>query len=281
MRTPQAVASFKEPKDMGNVYEALRQAEIASASSGTAVRQEWTCREVTEPLAFPSNRLEGAATLGSDTAVDHRLVTMSHDRGAGAEQFRILSVRLRDRRKQAGLRKILVTSSVPGEGKSVVAANLAVSLARGGGENVLLLGGDLLSPGLNRLLGCDGIPGIHECLNSDQPYIKYLYRVAPFSLWFLPPGKPNDRINVLESVRLKELLELLSSSFEWLVIDSPPLLPLADANVWARMVDGVLLVVREGKTSKKYLQRAISVLGSLQLLGVVVNECSHVNADGY
>ena len=266
---------------MGNVYEALRQAEIDAVRSGSAVGQERTCREVSQPLAFPSNRLEGAGTLARQKAVDHRLVTMNHDRGAGAEQFRMLSVRLKDRRKEAGLRKILITSSVPGEGKSVVAANLAVSLARGGGENVLLLGGDVLSPGLNRLLGCDGIPGIHECLNGDQPYINYLYRVAPFSLWFLPPGKASDRINVMESARLKELLDLLSSSFDWVVIDSPPLLPLADANVWARMVDGVLLVVREGKTSKKCLQRAISGLGGPQLLGVVVNECRHANADGY
>jgi len=266
---------------MGNVYEALRQAEMDTANSGSAVRQEWTSRDVPEPLVFPSNALEGTPTLRSEDAIDHRLVTMSDERGGGAEQFRILSVRLRDQRKQAGLRKILVTSSVPGEGKSVVAANLAVSLARSVGENVLLLGGDLLSPGLNRLLGCNGIPGIHEYLSSNQSYIKYVYRVAPFSLWFLPPGKSFGRVNILESARLKDLVESLSASFDWVVIDSPPLLPLADASVWARMVDGVLLVVREGKTSKKRLQRAISSLGSVQLLGVVVNDCSHATADGY
>jgi len=176
----------------------------------------------------------------------------------------------------------LVTSSVAGEGKSLIAANLAASLAREEKSKVLLVGGDLRCLALNRLFGCDGLQGLSEYLETDDPFTKYLYRVEPLALWFLPAGTSSAQpMQLLQSNRLKELLEIVSSSFDWTVIDSPPLLPLADANVWARMVDGSLLVVREGKTPKKSLQQAVESLGNIPLLGVVVNECKHMHNDHY
>jgi len=260
---------------MGNVYEALRRAE--SEQPGTSpLEQPWNGGDVPDLVPFPVSDLNQAAQSCPEGEIDPHLVSLLDCQGQAAEQFRLLSVRLRDLRHQNSLKKILVTSSAAGEGKSVVASNLAVSLALDGEQKVLLLGGDLGSLALNRLLGCNGLRGLTEYL-QDEPLTHCVYRVRSLALWFMPAGSTSSPkvVQCLQSGRLKELLERLCSSFDWIVIDSPPLLPLADANIWARMADGTLLVIREGKTPRKPLGRALETLGNVPLLGVVMNECNH------
>jgi len=247
---------------MSGLYEALRRAELNQAGSNGLAEPHMDPGRVSQATIFPRISLDHAPNLQPETPFDPRLVTLVDDDDPGAEQFRVLGLRLKDLRKDHQLRTILVTSSVAGEGKSVVAANLAISLARDNEQSVLLLGGDLRCLALNHLLGCNGLRGMSDYLKGDSALTHYLYRVESLPLWFLPSGRSSSQsVPLLQSTRLMQLLDTLSISFEWIVIDSPPLLPFADANIWARMADGTLLVVREGKTPKKPLLQALDSLG--------------------
>lgn len=259
---------------MGNIYEALRRAELEQPGIDPLIQQTCYPYAVPQPLTSVPVTLDQVAPLQPAAAMDARLVAIMDGKCLGAEQFRVLSIRLIDLQNQSAVKKILVTSSTSGEGKSVIAANLAASLARNAQQKVLLLGGDLRCLALNRLLGCNGLPGLSDYLLGDGPLTNYLYRVDPLPLWFMPGGSSSiQALQLLESARLKELLDVLASAFDWVIVDSSPLLPLADSIVWARMVDGTLIVVREGKTPKKLLQKAVESLGRASLLGIVVNEC--------
>lgn len=259
---------------MGNVYEALRRAELEQPGADPFMAPTWVPGQAPEPLTSGMVTLDRVPPLQPAATMDPRLVAITDGHGPGAEQFRVLSIRLRDLQSQSSLKKILVTSSISGEGKSLIAANLAASLARGAQQKVLLLGGDLRCLALNRFFGCNGLVGLSEYLLGDAPFINYLYRVGALPLWFMPGGTSTSQaLQLLESGRLKDLLDTLANAFDWVIIDSSPLLPLADANVWARMVDGTLLVVREGTTPKKLLQKAVDVLGNVPLLGIVANDC--------
>ena len=109
--------------------------------------------------------------------------------------------------------------------------------------------------------------------------IYYLYSPG---FWFLPAGRPPENpLELMQTGKLSSLLVQLTASFDWIIIDSPPLLPLADTSVWARFADGVLLVVREGKTEKRQLQRGLTALDRSKLLGVVVNGFSGTDHSNY
>jgi len=258
---------------LGNIYDALRRAELEEPGTDPFTAHTWVSDASPQPLAMGVLTLEQVPPLQPTGAMDARLVAITDGGGPAAEQFRVLSIRLRDLQTQSSLKKILVTSSISGEGKSLVAANLAASLARGAQQKVLLLGGDLRCFALNRYFGCNSLVGLSEYLLGDSPYTNFLYQIGSLPLWFMPGGtSPCQVLQLLESDRLQGLLETLANTFDWVIIDSSPLLPLADANVWARMVDGTLLVVREGTTPKKLLQKAIDVLGKVPVVGVVVND---------
>jgi capsular exopolysaccharide synthesis family protein len=258
---------------MSNIYEALQVAQSEQPDTDPFAPPTWVPDYPAAPASIEEIPLDQVPPLQPAAPIDPRLVAITDGHGLGAEQFRVLSIRLRDLQRQNGLKKILVTSSISGEGKSLIAANLAASLAQSAQQKILLLGGDLRCLALNRFFGCNGLVGLSEYLVGNASFSNYLYRVAPLPLWFMPGGTSSSQaVQLLESGRLKELLAAVDNAFDWVIIDSSPLLPLADANVWARMVDGTLLVVREGNTPKKLLQKAVDVLGNVQLLGIVIND---------
>lgn len=201
-----------------------------------------------------------------------RLVSLFDKESLAAEKFRFLGVRLRQLQQTRSLKKLLITSTLPEEGKSLVAANLAATLARRKQQKVLLLEGDLRRPVLSRQFGHPHIPGVTEWLYEGAGSINNIYYLDSPGFWFLPAGRPPENpLELMQTGKLSSLLVQLTASFDWIIIDSPPLLPLADTSVWARFADGVLLVVREGKTEKRQLQRGLTALDRSNLLGVVVN----------
>ena len=222
---------------------------------------------------FPS--LEVSVTAGS------RLVYFSEPDSLAAEKFRFLGVRLRQMQQARSLKKVLITSTIPEEGKSLVSANLAGVLARRK-QKVLLIEGDMRRPTLAQQFGLGRLAGLAEWLQSGQQTPSNIYRLGGPGLWFMPAGAPPaNTLELMQSGRLSYLMTQLSSQFDWIVVDSPPLLPLADTTVWARLSDGVLLVTREGKTEKKQLQRGLDAVKNLPLLGVVLNGCSHSDQKNY
>lgn len=222
---------------------------------------------------LPADGIAQVTVLKPKPAVDARLVALTSRQGLPAEKFRILGTRLVKFRTQRSLKNLLITSCVPEEGKSFVAANLAVTLAGGQNQRVLLLGGDLRHPGLNSIFGFGKLTGLAEYLQGQADLCQALYRVERMPLWFLPPGNSTQQpADLLQSDRLAPLMALLAESFDWVLVDSPPMVPWVDASSWARFTDGILLVVREEKTPKSLLAQAIESLDGSSILGVVFNQ---------
>lgn len=201
-----------------------------------------------------------------------RLMCVTDNESPGAEAFRLLGVRLRDLRRRRPLRTVLITSTIPQEGKSMVSANLACTLALRAQEKTLLVEGDLRRPSLSQLFGIERTPGLSECLQGERRLMNSIYRLEAAGTWILPAGSSlGNPLELLQSGRLPGLMNQLASWFEWVIIDSPPVLPLADASVWMRSVDGVLLVTRQGTTEKRQLQRGLEAIEPKKLIGALMN----------
>lgn len=203
---------------------------------------------------------------------ESRLVTVTDPAGLGAEKFRMLATRLKNLQQKRPLKRLLVTSSIVQEGKSLVSSNLAVTLARHGLQRVLIIDGDLRKPVLASRFGIRERRGLADYLMADEPAEKFIYDLAALNVHVMPAGTmPGNPLELLQTTRLHTLLDRMSALFDWVVIDSPPLVPVADANVWGRMCDGMLLVTREGVTERKMLAKSLKPVDRPALLGVVFN----------
>ena len=211
-----------------------------------------------------------------------RLVCVTDKESLAAEKFRFLAVRLRQLRQSRPLKRILITSSVPQEGKSTVAANLACTLARRTNQRTLLLDGDLRRPSVANLFGLGHVPGICEWLQGDSGPAESIYHLEDAGLWILPAGStPRNALELMQSGRLSALMDQLTAWFDWIVIDTPPVLPLADTSVWMRLADGVLLVARQGTGQKRQLQRALEAIDRSKLIGGLLNCSTNTSHNDY
>jgi capsular exopolysaccharide synthesis family protein len=140
----------------------------------------------------------------------------------------------------------------------------------------VLIDGDLRRPELGSRFGFNrNLAGLSEVLRGERQLSEVIYKLEGSGLWFLPAGvTPENPIEVMQSGRLQRLLEQLESFFDWIIIDTPPVLPLADTPLWMKLADGVVLVTREGWCDKKQLGRAVEVIDRSAMLGVMVNSCS-------
>ena len=217
-----------------------------------------------------------AKVLSPAPETGSRLVCLMDQGGLAAEKFRVLGLKLRHLRERRKLKRIVVTGTAPQEGKSLVAANLALNQARSKVLKTLLLDGDLRRPSLASRFGFDrSLPGLSECLRGERPLSEVVYKLNSSGLWFLPAGRaPENPLELMQSGRLPELLDRLGAFFDWIVIDTPPVVPVADTPFWMKLADGVLVVVREGLSEKKTIQRALDSFDRATLLGIVVNSCS-------
>jgi capsular exopolysaccharide synthesis family protein len=247
---------------------------VQSATVQTTTTEPFT-KEVTGdgPVDFPSLEVSVLPTS--------RLVFLTEPDSLAAEKFRFLGVRLRQLQQSRPLKKVLVTSTIPEEGKSTVSANLAGVLARRK-QSVLLIEGDLRRPTLAQQFGLGRLAGLGEWLQSGRQTVSNVYRLEGPDFWFMPAGNPPENpLELLQSGRLSYLMGQLADLFDWIIVDSPPLLPLADTTVWSRVTDGTFLVAREGKSEKKQLQRGLEALKKSDLLGVVLNGCAHPDHKSY
>ncbi len=215
--------------------------------------------------------------------IESRLVALTDPDSLGAEKFRALVTRLESLRRQSELKSFQVTSSLINEGKTLVSGNVAVTLAKHFGSKTLLIEGDLHRPTLATILGLNKMRGLTQWwVGRDQDLAHFIHKVDDLPLWFLPAGKPYDRpSDILRSARFVKAFEQLSSQFEWIVVDSTPMLPIVDTNLWSRLVDGTLLVVREGVTPVKALKQGLRALDHPKLIGVVLNDSNATNETKY
>jgi capsular exopolysaccharide synthesis family protein len=201
-----------------------------------------------------------------------RIALLTEPRGPGADRFRYLRMRLREVKEAVNLRKLLITSPLPNDGKSTVALNLATALAEEGKRSVLLIEADLYHPTLIQRLGLQVRPGLGECLEKGLDPLSTLRRLQPLGWYLLPAGVLHGNpTELLQSEALPRLLQSLSPHFDWILIDTPPVAPLTDAVSLSRHCDAALLVVRAGCTPQDSVKEALTLLGPKHVLGIVFN----------
>jgi capsular exopolysaccharide synthesis family protein len=280
---------------MSYIFEALQRAE-AERSGGSLPKNADSVADLLQKVEEeidrkqslselpPSTKLESpeagsfvsAKVLLPAPAADSKLVCLTDQGGLAAEKFRVLGLKLRHLRDRRKLKRVVITSSIPQEGKSLIAANLALNQSRSKILNTVLIDGDLRRPELATRFGFHrNLAGLSEVLRGERQLSEVVYKLEGSGLRFLPAGMtPENPIELMQSGRLQQLLEQLETSFDWIIIDTPPVRPLADTPVWMKLADGVLLVTREGVCEKKQLERAMEVIDRSTMLGVVVNSCS-------
>ena len=191
---------------------------------------------------------------------------------AGAEQFRTLRSRLYRLRETKALNTVLITSSTPSEGKTFVSANLAQALVRQVGCRVLLIDADMRAPRLHQILGVPPGPGLAEYLQGGRSELEIIQKGQEDELYFIQAGSHvTHPAELISNGGLKQLLARVSGLFDWIILDSPPILPVSDAVVLATMCDGVLFVVRAGSTPAVVSQKACQQLQDANIIGVVLN----------
>jgi len=232
------------------------------------------------PVLRVEERGEGpmqCETLSISTSPDAHLVCLPDMESPAGEAFHLLGVRLRHLRRQQPLKKLLITSTIPQEGKSMVAANLACTIALRTQQKVVLLEGDVRRPTQSKIFGLPQRPGICEWLSGERTLVGSMYRLQGPGIWILPAGMATgNSLELLQSGRATPMIEQLTAWFDWLIIDSPPILPLADTSVWTNLADGILLVARQGTTQKRQLERGLEAVGTQKLIGAILNSAKSV-----
>ena len=201
------------------------------------------------------------------------------EQGYGLEEFRTLRSRLYQLRDRQPLKKVLVTSALPKEGKSFVAANLAQVMVRQQGRRALLIDGDLRGARLHSALGTESSPGLSDYLLGEADEFAVIQRGPMDNLFFIPCGKSvRNPAEVVANGRLKTLFSRVEPLFDWIILDSPPAVPISDAGLLANYCDGVLMVVRSNATPFDMARKARQEFSGKQLVGVVLNGIDQGNS---
>jgi protein-tyrosine kinase len=223
------------------------------------------------------------ATLNTATpTLDSRLIAAITPQAPAAERYRLLRTRIKRAENGRNVRAIIVTSPAKGDGKSLTAANLALTMAQEFHQRVLLLDGDLRRPSVARMFGLSEGPGLSEVLMGAADADSALVHLPEQHLTVMQAGTPTVQpAELLGSAAMRRLLDGLRTRFDRILIDMPPVAPLADVHVLSPIADGVLMVVRAGITPKPAIERALSGLDMGKVLGLVLNGAGEGAADGY
>jgi protein-tyrosine kinase len=238
------------------------------ASTLPEVRQRHSYSPLQE--AEPSNA--SPVFGGFDPTVEERTVISPSIPAVSVEQYRRLAATLHHMQEDRGTRRVMLSSAVTGEGKSLTATNLALTLAQSYRRKVLLIDADLRRPTLHRIFQVQNVNGLGEALKSPQDRRLSIVEISD-RLSLLPAGRPNpDPMSALTSERMRRILHEASQRFDWVIIDTPPVALLTDANLLAAMVDAALVVVHATRTPHDMIQRAIEAIGRDKIIGVVLNQ---------
>jgi exopolysaccharide/PEP-CTERM locus tyrosine autokinase len=214
--------------------------------------------------------------------IDHRLVCLQEPSSPAAECFKVLRSKLLVGDSGELRRTIMVTGAEPADGKTLVSANLAVSIAQGMNHYVLLVDCDLRRPSLHKSLGLQVKQGLREYLENGDSIAPYLLKTPVGKLSLLPAGQPSSSPSeLLGSEKMQSLIEELKGRYpdRFIILDSPPAHFTAETSSLYTMMDGVLLVVRSGKTSREPVEDVVANIGREKIIGVVFNASAEVQRD--
>ncbi len=266
----------------GDAYANLDTASVADVVSGPAP-------SAAEPFAPPTDPA-GSATPGSPALVmsptgdsrtglfdeysgsgDDKLVVNTEMPPVAREQYRRLAATLHHVQGERGIKSVMVASALAEEGKTLTAVNLALTLSESYQKRVLLIDADLRRPTVHAAFGIDNIIGLSDALRARDDQRLPLTQVSE-RLAVLSAGKPNpDPMDILTSSRMIRILDEAGANFDWVIVDTPPVGILTDANLLAAMVDAALFVVAAGRAPFAVVRKAIDALGRDRILGIVLN----------
>jgi protein-tyrosine kinase len=190
------------------------------------------------------------------------------------EQYRRLAASLHHAQAVSGIKVVMVTSALVGEGKTLTASNVAMTLSQSYKKEVLLVDADFRRPSVHAVFGVPPYPGLAESLTAEQQQ-KIRVRLVSSGLGVLTGGRPtSDPIAALTSERMRQLVQEARNAFDWVILDTPPVALLTDANLVSAMTDGALIVVKAGETPWDLVERAVQAVGRERTLGVVLNRAS-------
>jgi capsular exopolysaccharide synthesis family protein len=223
-----------------------------------------------------------AVFRGFDKVVAEKLVVTPNISNASVEQYRKLAATLHHAQADRGIKTVLVASAVAGEGKTLTSTNLALTFSESYKREVLLIDADLRRPSLHDVFQIPNVSGLTDGLNAAAERKLSIVQVSP-RLSVLTAGKPDpDPMGNLTSPRMRRILDEAAERFDWVIIDTPPVGIMTDANLLAAMVDAALLVVNAGKTPYQVIQTAVQALGRDKVMGVVLNRVeTDALSDGY
>jgi capsular exopolysaccharide synthesis family protein len=279
---------------MSQIFDALNQS--ATERVGNGLREFSAAKELLQVVerkaASPTLPEESPTSASRDASVQFpvaKVILLEHSKfvcfdqpeSLAAEKFRFLATRLRHLQQKRSFKRLVVTSSVSGEGKSMVAANVACALAAAK-QQVLLVEGDIRRPSLARQLGLEDLPGLTHVLRSGSDCLNHTYRLDNSGLCVLLAGDAHSNpLEFMNSGKLSVIMDRISLGFDWVVIDSPPVLPLADTSIWVRLADAILLVTRPGVTSRRQLLRTFETIEQSKLLGSILNASTETTTNPY
>jgi exopolysaccharide/PEP-CTERM locus tyrosine autokinase len=211
----------------------------------------------------------------SHTALSANRLEAFFDDSPTADFYKVLRTRILQKTEHEGWNTLLVTSPLGSEGKSLTAANLAISLAKEMEHTVLLVDADLRNPSLHRLFGIDLSNGLMECLLYQKPLCDVLVNPGPNKLTMLLNHRSiPDSTEVMGSPAMKALIKDVKHRYQdrYIIFDAPPVVGPADTLILSQYVDGVILVVEYGKTQKSQIKKAMKLLENTNMLGTVLNK---------
>lgn len=257
---------------MGKIFDALEKFE--SETSVSKPKSAKTSHSEPPGSQAGPNRSSAAQTSRFYSKADRNLVTHNDPLCFESEQFKILRTMLLFPQSGKKARTIMVTSALPGEGKSFVASNLAVSLAQNINEHVLLIDGDIRKPSLHSIFGFHDNPGLSEYLSKGTPLPELLLKTMVKKLSLLPGGTPPPNpAELLSSESMSDLIREARDRYSdrYIVLDTPPPKMTAETAALARQVDGIILVIKSESTPKRMVEDLVGLLGKEKILGVVMN----------
>lgn len=258
---------------MGKIYDALEKSTKKASSNIPLTRQ----RESGSGSSSGNEKivpLPNTAKVTQDQNLDPNLIAWNAPQSVEVELFKVLRTNLLFPAEGKAPRTILVTSPLPADGKSFISSNLAVSIAQGIEEHVLLIDCDVRKPTIHKIFGFNHVPGLAEYLANGADLSNILLKTQLPKLNLLPAGRPPaNPTELLSSKKMKALLEEVKNRYEdrYIIIDSPPPPMAAETNAIINYVDGVILVVKAGKTPRQAVAEVIEQIGKEKILGLVMN----------
>ncbi|MDD4900069.1 MAG: CpsD/CapB family tyrosine-protein kinase [Candidatus Omnitrophica bacterium] len=215
----------------------------------------------------------------ADSKIDPRIVAFYDPHSPVTEQYRTLRTNIQALSTSKPIKAITVTSSIHGEGKTITATNLAISMAQDmDKKNILLVDADLRRARVSKYLGIEAQEGLAELLTNGHKVEDAMLNVGINNLTFLPAGKiPHNPAELLGSIKMKNLLGFLKTKFDYIIFDTPPIIPVTDAGLLGAQTDGVVMVVQANRTQKGIVRHSENLIKQAQakILGYILTNVQY------